>query len=231
MAISMRPRSRELTIFLYILRAVSLLMGHTPTANVFLRVLCLSAATSSFEFQHDDVIKWKHFPRYWPFARGIHRFPVNSPHKGQWRGSFMFSLISAWINGWVNNREAGYLRRPLGHYDVRIMHFHPRQLTISWMALMVCVPIFFLNHIVHLKLQTIPDFLFYIHVISSYQSAMIMCPTWDRNKRMFYHVSCVEYCCGNPKSFVRYAYSLPIYVHVYCSIDLVRMVSNICNLW
>ena len=24
-----------------------------------------------FSFIHDDVIKWKHFPRYWPFARGI----------------------------------------------------------------------------------------------------------------------------------------------------------------
>ena len=22
---------------------------------------------------HDDVIKWNHFPRYWPFVRGIHR--------------------------------------------------------------------------------------------------------------------------------------------------------------
>ena len=32
---------------------------------------------------HDDVIKWKHFPRYWPFVRGIHRSTVNSPHKGQ----------------------------------------------------------------------------------------------------------------------------------------------------
>ena len=30
---------------------------------------------------HDDVIKWEHFPRYWPFLRGIHRSPVNSPHK------------------------------------------------------------------------------------------------------------------------------------------------------
>ena len=26
---------------------------------------------------HDDVIKWKHFPRYWPFVRGIHWSPVN----------------------------------------------------------------------------------------------------------------------------------------------------------
>ena len=24
-------------------------------------------------FWHDDVIKWKHFPRNWPFVRGIHR--------------------------------------------------------------------------------------------------------------------------------------------------------------
>ena len=44
---------------------------------------------------HDDVIKWKHFPRYWPFVRGIHRSPVNSPHKGQWRGALMFYLICA----------------------------------------------------------------------------------------------------------------------------------------
>ena len=67
---------------------------------------------------HDDVIKWKHFPRYWPFVRGIHRSPVNSPHKGQWRGALVFSLIWAWINGWVNNREAGDLRRQRAHYDV-----------------------------------------------------------------------------------------------------------------
>ena len=44
---------------------------------------------------HDDLIKWKHFPRYWPFARGIHRSPVNSPHNGQWRGALMFSFICA----------------------------------------------------------------------------------------------------------------------------------------
>ena len=71
---------------------------------------------------HDDVIKWKHFPRYWPVVRGIHRSPVNSPHKGQWRGALMFSLICVWINGWVNNREAGDLRRYRSHYDVTVMH-------------------------------------------------------------------------------------------------------------
>ena len=70
---------------------------------------------------HDDVIKWKYFLRYWPFVRGIHRWPVNSPHKGQWRGALMCSLIYARINGWVNNREAGALRRHRAHYDVSVM--------------------------------------------------------------------------------------------------------------
>ena len=72
---------------------------------------------------HDDVIKWRHFPRHWPFVRGFHRSPVNSLHKGQWRGALMFSLICVWINGWVNNREAGDLRRYRAHYKVTVMHY------------------------------------------------------------------------------------------------------------
>ena len=49
--------------------------------------------------------------------------PVNGefPQKGQWRGALMFSLICTWINGWVNNREAGDLRRYRAHYDVTVM--------------------------------------------------------------------------------------------------------------
>ena len=72
-------------------------------------------------YLHNDVIKWKHFPRYWPFVRGIHRPPVNSPHKGQWRGALMFTLIWARINSWVNNCEAGDLRRYRPHYGVIVM--------------------------------------------------------------------------------------------------------------
>ena len=67
---------------------------------------------------HDDVIKWKNFPRYWPF----HRSPVNSPHKGQWRWALMFPLICAWTNGWSNNRDAGDFKRHCGHYDVIVMN-------------------------------------------------------------------------------------------------------------
>ena len=70
---------------------------------------------------YDDVIKWKYFPRYWPFVRGIHRSPVKSPHKDQWRGALMLSLICVWINDWVNNREACDLRRYRAHYDVIVM--------------------------------------------------------------------------------------------------------------
>ena len=70
---------------------------------------------------HDDVIKRKHFPRYWPFVWGIHRSPVNSPHKVQWRGASMFSSICAWANGWVNNPYAGNFRRHRAHYYVIVM--------------------------------------------------------------------------------------------------------------
>ena len=65
---------------------------------------------------NDDVIKWKNFPRYWSFVRGIH--PGEFPHKGQWRGALIFSLICTWINDWVNNSEAGDLRPCRAHYDV-----------------------------------------------------------------------------------------------------------------
>ena len=70
---------------------------------------------------HYDIIKWKHIPCCWQFMRGIHRSPVNSLHKGQWCGALMFSLICAWINSWVNNREAGDLKRHCAHYDITVM--------------------------------------------------------------------------------------------------------------
>ena len=70
---------------------------------------------------HEDVIKWKHFPRYWPFVRGIHRLPLNSPHKGQWHGALMFSFVCVWINGWVNNRGACNLKRHRAPYDIIVM--------------------------------------------------------------------------------------------------------------
>ena len=52
---------------------------------------------------------------------GIHWSPVNSPHKGQWRGALMFSFICVRLNGWVNNCKAGDFRRYRAHYDVTII--------------------------------------------------------------------------------------------------------------
>ena len=46
---------------------------------------------------------------------------MNSPHKGQWRGALVFSLICAWTNRWVNNWDPGDLRRHRAHYDVTVM--------------------------------------------------------------------------------------------------------------
>ena len=79
---------------------------------------------------HDDVIKWKHFPSYWPFVRGIHRSPLNSPHKGQWRGALMFSLI---VRKYSNSQKHihrhdmhgfgfGYIRVLNGYWF--ILHIH-----------------------------------------------------------------------------------------------------------
>ena len=70
---------------------------------------------------HDDVIKWNHFrvtdAMCWEFSS-----PVNFPHKGRWRGTLMFPVIRAWTKGWINNQDAGDLRRHRAHYAVTVMH-------------------------------------------------------------------------------------------------------------
>ena len=65
-------------------------------------------------WKHDAAIKWKHFPLYWPFVRGIHRPPVDSPHKGQWRGALVFPLTCTRKIGWLNNTPS----RSLWHAHV-----------------------------------------------------------------------------------------------------------------
>ena len=87
-----------------------------------------------------DQIWWRHqmetFSALLALCAGNSPVPVNSPHKGQWRGALMFSLICVWINGWVNSREAGDLRRHRGHYDVNVMtEMEPRE---SWILRELC---------------------------------------------------------------------------------------------
>ena len=75
---------------------------------------------------------WRHememFSTLLALCEGNHQPPVDSPHKSQWRGVLMFSLICAWTNGWAITRDAGDLRRHRTHYDVTVM------------AAIVCLP-------------------------------------------------------------------------------------------
>ena len=43
---------------------------------------------------HTIMISWQGFPRYLPFVRGIHRSPVDSPHKGpvMWPFDILFDV-------------------------------------------------------------------------------------------------------------------------------------------
>ena len=72
---------------------------------------------------HDDVIKWKHFPRYWPFVRCAGNSPATGefPTQRPVTRSFDVFFDLRLINGWVNNGEAGDLRRHRAQYIVTIM--------------------------------------------------------------------------------------------------------------
>ena len=70
---------------------------------------------------HKDIIKWKHFPHYWPFVKGIHQSPMDSPHKGQWCRAPMFYLIGAWTNNSANNWDTSDLNHHCAHHVITVM--------------------------------------------------------------------------------------------------------------
>ena len=91
----------------------------------------IAGNATAFQQHIDDSITenikawWRHqmetFSALLALCAGNSPVPVNSPHKGQWRGALMFPFICAWIHDWVNNHEAGDLRCYRGHYDVSVM--------------------------------------------------------------------------------------------------------------
>ena len=89
---------------------------------VLLPCIWISGTPSPSEL--DLFAWWRHqletFSALLALCAGKSPLPVNSPHKGQWRGALMFSLICVWVNG-CHNREAGDLRRHRAHYDVNVM--------------------------------------------------------------------------------------------------------------
>ena len=94
---------------------------YRPALNIISRVIKMPANKDIINVLIIDytqpksiyMIAWWHFPRYWSFVRGIHRSPMNSPHKGHWRGALMFSLISVWIYGWVKQSWGWWFETPL----------------------------------------------------------------------------------------------------------------------
>ena len=60
--------------------------------NVAVIKLWCPKGPDQISWRHEDVIKWKRFPCYWPFVSGVHRWPVDSLTKGQWRGALMLRL-------------------------------------------------------------------------------------------------------------------------------------------
>ena len=90
-------------------------------SNIVKRVGGLFSISYRMACVHDDVIKWKHFPRYWPFVRGIHRSPGNSPHKKPEARNF-YALFDLRLHKRESkNGEAGDLWHHRAHYDVSVM--------------------------------------------------------------------------------------------------------------
>ena len=87
---------------------------------------------------HDDVIKWKHFPRYWSFVREFTgHWWLTSTKASDAELLFIYFLICAEINGWVKNRDAGDLRCRLAHYDVTVMW--RTDISLKWIVCFCCL--------------------------------------------------------------------------------------------
>ena len=89
--------------------------------------------------------------------------------KGQWRGALMFSLICAWINSWVNNRDADDLRRHRAHYDVFVM--------VVFFPYVICILETILQHFVILFIGTSGTLNIYI---------LVCCLDWRHGKTIIH---------------------------------------------
>ena len=95
-----------------------------------------------------DVIKWKCFPRYCPFVRGIHQWSVDSPHKGEWCGALMFPTICAWTNGWANISKHRWFYTPS-----RSLWLHCNEIDINLMVATYQMEEFQVRPMGHLQLR------------------------------------------------------------------------------
>ena len=154
--------------------------------HVAFKDMVMGCTGPTFDRYHDDVIKWRYFPCYLPFVRGIQRSPVNSPHKGQWREALMFSLICACINDWVNNREAGDLRRYRAIDSAGSTTVHTFLLwesAVAWIKLKMYKPMW-------LSMNNVPAYIAWFARIGP-ESVWCRLPSWTNN--MIFSVCILEW--------------------------------------
>ena len=77
---------------------------------------CQHCSYWAYKWPFNYISWWRHQMDtrsvYWPFLRIIHRTPVDYPHKCQWRGALMFSLIC--VNKRLNKQsERRWFEMPL----------------------------------------------------------------------------------------------------------------------
>ena len=88
---------------------------------------------------HDDVIKWKYFPFYWPFVRGIYRvIPLTKASDAE-HWCFLWSALT---NDWANTRDAEDLRRHRAHCDMNVIINGPAGLYYQWRVIQSNIAIF-----------------------------------------------------------------------------------------
>ena len=137
------------------------------------------------QWDHDDVIKWKHF-RVTGHLCGEFTGPRWIPHtKTSDAGALMFILICARINGWVNNREAGDLRRHRAHYDVivmwwnsghhvRLLHYFSIQLQDYGLYFSISISQWYYQNFPHAQGCSFPCTMYVFNVISVFNCRIMV---------------------------------------------------------
>ena len=121
--------------------AENIQFGVVITRSVLSKILTIDTPLFAPWWRHQTEI----FSALLALCVGNSPVPVNSPHKGQWRGALIFSLIFDWINSWVNNRGAGDLRRHRAHHDVIVMRQGEVWGVFLWVETMIRVTFQFLH--------------------------------------------------------------------------------------
>ena len=150
--------------------------GNTPSASTVLT-------------KYNDVTKWQQSPRYWPLVRGIHKSPVNSPHKGQGRGDLVF-YFDQHLNKRLSQQSTSLIWDALHslsyHCNERHVIFQNSKATNDYVSLPW-------TRFRHSKWQAICNLITFFHLASVFEnmiSRIVLCFDWmiHFNIRMLIHL-------------------------------------------